>query len=160
MRDKQNISEDDEPLYDIESDWKFFEPLSRNSMLVFRHKDNEEVYRLIDAANQKIHFADAERVTTERIIDINKPLPDIVKAGFLDIVDGIINYLRPISMPYIPEKITVYVETIDNYLGVLYYKVPPKAVIAIKKFFKKVNGKYEEISFMEYQEYKERMEEK
>ena len=68
---------------------------------------------------------------------------------------------KPITMPYVPEKIKVYIEDLGDILGVLYYmdSDPDKTLVPIKRYFKMEKfQKPEEISFDEYNALKEKIE--
>ena len=119
---------------------------------------------------QTITFSDVERVS--RIKDIDKVLTktddeEKNKERFQPLVNMIIDELKPISMPYAPEKLTCFIENFpgfdggfDDALGILYFREEKEDgnMIEAKRFFKinpdGVFPKYDEISREMYDDVK------
>lgn len=130
------MNEDDNLVYDIESYWVMDASLTRARQQVFQHNEFKTLYRLVDFNEEIISFNDIARI--DQVIDINrKLLPREVKQLMPKLL-SIINAERPITMPYKPEKLTLFIELFDETLGVLYFKddTAEKNVVAIKRFYK------------------------
>lgn len=162
------MNEDLKPCLDLESLWELSPDYPRSiRMQVFKHKDYKNLLRIIDFKEQVIIFRDTKRVKLQGVIDINKKLHNLRRANLAFFLNRIMDAEKPITMPYVPENIKVYIEDIDKegeeILGVLYYmdSDPEKTIVPIKRYFVKGNYtfKYEEIPFDKYQEMKERFEE-
>lgn len=138
-------------IQDIEENWEVDQGYVANTSIVFKNKIFPTLYRKIDITNQEISFTDTMRVRPERVIDINKKLSILEKATIIPQIMAVINSVRPIEFPYTPEKLTVYVESEGRYLGILYFRVPPRGIIPVRKFFfrNSLNG-WEEISYTEF----------
>lgn len=156
------LNEDLKPCLDIESEWEISSVYAtRPGVQVFSHKIHKDLLRIVDFKNQEIHFTDRHRVQLSGVIDINKKIEQIRKANLAAFLNRILDAEKPIAMPYIPEKIKVYIEDLGDILGVLYYmdSDPEKTLVPIKRYFKMEHfQKPEEIAFTEYQALKEKME--
>ena len=157
------LNEDLKPCLDIESEWEI-SPIyaTRPGIQVFNHKMYKDLLRIVDFKNQEIHFTDRHRVQLNGVIDINKKIENIRKAMLTSFLIRIIDAEKPITMPYTPEKIKVYIEDLGDILGVLYYmdSDPEKTLVPIKRYFEMEKFKQPvEIPFTEYQKIKEKMEE-
>lgn len=156
------MNEDLKPCLDIESEWEISpEYGNRPGIQIFNHKMHKDLLRIVDFKNQEIHFTDRHRVQLSGVIDINKKIEQIRKANLARFLIRIIDAEKPITMPYTPEKIKVYIEDLGDILGVLYYmdSDPEKTLVPIKRYFKmKYFQTPEEISFDEYNTLKEKME--
>lgn len=169
------MNEDLKPIYDFEADWECANPPKRGSakvqsVIIFENKVHKSLYRIIDLANQTVTFSDVERVS--RIKDIDKVLTKTDdekknKERFQPLVNMIIDELKPISMPYAPEKLTCFIENFpgfdggfDDTLGILYFREEKEDgnMIEAKRFFKinpeGVFPKYDEISREVYDDVK------
>lgn len=156
------MSEDLKPCYDIDSLWEADIIHYGREIVSFTHKDYPNVIRVIDYPNKRYFFIDKERISEDRIIDINRPLKDDEKRPMWIICQSIMNAEREITLPYIPEKLTMFIELKKVgetwYLGILYYKddSPEKNVIAVKRYFKTsdvilfAQGLWQEISQNEF----------
>ena len=154
------MNEDLKPLYDIESCWEIVR--SVDHIDVFEHKDYRDLVRVIDFNNQTIHFVDRKRIHPVGIIDINKKLPALRKVRIMTLISRVINAEKPISLPYSPEKLKVYIEDKGKYLGILYYMdyEPEKHLVQVKRYFKVTDSDkkgllFEEVPFDEYYKYEE-----
>lgn len=156
------MNEDLKPCLDIESEWEISSEYgTRPGIQVFQHKMHKDLLRVIDYRNQAFFFTDKHRVKLSGVIDINKKIEPIRKANLATFLNSVMAAEKPISMPYTPEKIKVYIEDLGDILGVLYYmdSDPEKTLVPIKRYFKMEKfQKPEEISFDEYQTFKEKME--
>lgn len=162
------MNEDLKPCLDIESLWELSPDYPRTvRMQIFKHKDYKNLLRIVDFKEQVIIFRDTHRVKIQGVIDINKKLHNLRRANLANFLNRIMDAEKPISMPYVPENIKVYIEDIEKgheeILGVLYYmdSDPEKTIVPIKRYFERNDRsfKYEEIPFDKYQEMKERLEE-
>lgn len=152
------MSEDDKPLYDIESYWEQTSGMVGVPVLFYEHSEYRDLKRIVDLRNQKVFFTDRKRVPTSNIIDINKAIPEIRKARIVTQAIRVLDAEKPISMPYVPEKIKVYVEDLGEYLGILYYMDTDdeKSLVPIKRFFRSESKTtFIEVPFDEYHKYKE-----
>ena len=163
------MNEDLKPIYDFEADWTRCDS-GNSSIIVFENKKLESLYRVINVNEQSITFSDVERVS--RIKDIDKVLTKTDdekknKERFQPLVNMIIDELKPISMPYAPEKLTCFIENFpgfdggfDDTLGILYFREEKEDgnMIEAKRFFKVnpdgVFPKYDEISREVYDDVK------
>lgn len=156
------MNEDLKPCLDIESEWEISpEYGTRPGFQIFQHKMHKDLLRVINYKEQTVHFTDRHRVKLSSVIDINKKIEPIRKANLATFLNRVIDAEKPITMPYVPEKIKVYIEDLGDILGVLYYmdSDPDKTLIPIKRYFKMEHfQKPEEISFDEYNTLKEKME--
>ncbi len=162
------LNEDLKPCLDIESEWEHWprfaddeSPITRENVHVFSHKRYDALLRVIDFNTHTIHFTDRKRITVQNVIDINKKIEPIRKIMLTSFLIRIIDAEKPITMPYVPEKIKVYIEDLGDILGVLYYmdSDPEKTLVPIKRYFKMGHfQKPEEIPFDEYQVLKEKIE--
>ncbi len=154
------MNEDNHPLYDIESNWQYKE--GYESIQVFEHKEYKDLLRVIDFGKQTIHFTDRKRIIPEKIIDINKALPHVRKIRLMTLLLRVIDAEKPIKMPYIPEKLKVYIEDLGKCVGILYYmdSDKEKSIIPIKRYFKSDEGNllFTEVSFDMYNTFKEKQE--
>lgn len=139
------------PIQDIEENWEVDPGYVANTSIVFKNKILPTLYRKIDISNQEILFTDTMRVRPERVIDINKKLSILEKGVIIPQIMAVINSIRPIEFPYTPEKLTVYVESEGRYLGILYFRVPPRGIIPVRKFFYRdeLNG-WTEITYTKF----------
>lgn len=157
------MNEDLKPCLDIESEWEVSSEYgTRPGIQIFQHKMHKDLLRIVDFKNQAFFFTDRHRVGLNSIIDINKKIEPIRKANLAAFLNRVIDAEKPITMPYVPEKIKVYIEDLGDILGVLYYmdSDPDKTLVPIKRYFKMEHFKKpEEISFDEYNTLKEKMEE-
>ncbi len=131
------MTEDDKLVYDIESYWEMNLNLTQFRQQAFEHKEYKSLYRIIDFNDQTIRFNDIARI--QKVIDIHSKLDENVIKEFMPKFISIINAERPITMPYKPEKLTLFVCMFDDILGVLYYKVDTeeeKNVYPIKRYYK------------------------
>lgn len=129
------MNEDLKPLYDIESNWELIG--GQKGIQVFEHKEYHHLLRLINYKEQTITFTDRLRLSPERIIDINKSLDFKRKAKLQLLAYRVLDAEKPVTMPYIPEKLKVYVEDLDSYVGILYFmdSDEKKTVKPIKRYF-------------------------
>lgn len=156
------MNEDLKPCLDIESEWELAPEFgSRPGVQIYQHKMHKDLLRVIDYGNKTFFFTDRHRVPLNGVIDINKKIELIRKANLARFLTRILDAEKPITMPYVPEKIKVYIEDLGDILGVLYYmdSDPEKTLVPIKRYFKMEHfQKPEEISFDEYNTLKEKME--
>lgn len=163
------MNEDLKPIYDFEADWIRCDN-KNNNVIIFENKNLESLFRVINMREQTITFSDVERVV--RIKDIDKVLTktdneEKNKERFQPLVNMIIDELKPISMPYAPEKLTCFIENFpgfdgrfDDTLGILYFREEKENgnMIEAKRFFKinpeGVFPKYDEISREMYDDVK------
>ena len=163
------MNEDLKPIYDFEADWIRCDN-KNNNVIIFENKNLESLFRVINMREQTITFSDVERVS--RIKDIDKVLTKTDdekknKERFQPLVNMIIDELKPISMPYAPEKLTCFIENFpgfdsgfDDTLGILYFREEKEDgnMIEAKRFFKinpeGVFPKYDEISREMYDDVK------
>jgi hypothetical protein len=144
-------------LEDFEAKWKCIGGADGRN--VYEHTDYEHLLRVIDIPGKTVHFTDRLRVIPKNIIDINRALPDLRKIRITPHILRVIDAEKPITMPYTPEKLKVYVEDLTKYLGILYFMDENKDLTRITRFFKASDGlNYVEVSFDEYSKYKEEME--
>ena len=156
------MNEDLKPLYDIESLWevRFNVP---GVMVKYEHKEYTALTRLVDFKNHRYLFSDFSRVEPENIIDINKNIGMTRKAELQEMALRLINTVKPITMPYLPEKMKVYVEDLGDYVGFLYFRSDrePEDMIPVKKFFKVVRDpviNFFPVTWSEFNSYKEELE--
>ncbi len=131
------MTEDARPLYDIESYWEMDDTMTRARVQAYKHKEYPSCYRLVDFANQDISFNDISRV--HKVIDIHSKLDEREVRELMPKILSVINAERPITMPYKPEKLTVYICKFDGVLGILYYKVDTeeeKNVYPVRRYYK------------------------
>ena len=163
------MNEDLKPVYDFEADWIRCDN-KNNNVIIFENKNLESLFRVINMREQTITFSDVERVS--RIKDIDKVLTKTDdekknKERFQPLVNMIIDELKPISMPYAPEKLTCFIENFpgfdggfDDTLGILYFREEKENgnMIEAKRFFKinpeGVFPKYDEITREMYDDVK------
>ena len=163
------MNEDLKPIYDFEADWIRCDN-KNNNVIIFENKNLESLFRVINMREQTITFSDVERVS--RIKDIDKVLTKTDdekknKERFQPLVNMIIDELKPISMPYAPEKLTCFIENFpgfdggfDDTLGILYFREEKENgnMIEAKRFFKinpeGVFPKYDEITREMYDDVK------
>lgn len=168
------MNEDLKPIYDFESDW-VPQNSGKDKRIIFKNAKYHSLFRVIDVGRSVLTFTDVDRV--HRIRDINKVLSktdneEENKKRFLPIINMIIDEVKPITMPYVPEKLTCFIESfpgydknIDDVLGILYFredaeKEEDRNMIAAKRYFK-INPtgmpfKYEEMTFETYDKLKEK----
>ena len=128
-----------EKIFDTNLAWELkSETPERN---IYMHKDLNSLFRMIDFKNERILFSDTGRIYLEGIIDINKPLSNERKTALMPLLLSVINSLKPIEMPYIPEKLKVYIEDIGPAVSFLYYmdSDSEKSLIAVKRYYKVIN---------------------
>lgn len=163
------MNEDLKPIYDFEADWM---PCNHGNdkVLIYENKNLESLFRVINMKEQSVTFSDVERVS--RIKDIDKVLTktddeEKNKERFQSLINMVIDEIKPISMPYAPEKLTCFIENFpgfdggfDDTLGILYFREEKEDgnMIEAKRFFKinpdGVFPKYEEISREMYDDVK------
>lgn len=156
-------NKEEEMLLDIESEWERVGTTGHS--IVYKHKRCEHFYRVIDIAEMAVIFVDTNRITNDRIIDIDKKLPEERKTELREnLLASLMAAEKPIEMPYTPEHLKVYIEDLGDVTGVLYYMDcdDDKSLVAIKRFFREdICGDrklYAEISFDDYQKIKEEKE--
>lgn len=163
------MNEDLKPIYDFEADWIRCDN-KNNNVIIFENKNLESLFRVINMREQTITFSDVERVS--RIKDIDKVLTktddeEKNKERFQSLINMVIDEIKPITMPYAPEKLTCFIENFpgfdggfDDTLGILYFREEKEDgnMIEAKRFFKinpdGVFPKYEEISREMYDDVK------
>lgn len=156
------MNEDLHPCYDIESDWKLIPSECRPGIQVFSHKDYNPLFRVVNFSKQSVVFTDEERLLPADIIDINKDIGMERKMELNSFLLRILLMEKPISMPYIHERLKAYIEDLGDYLGVLYFmdSDEEKTLVPIKRYFKLTKDpvvlNFQEISHPEYQEKRER----
>lgn len=148
------MNEDLKPCYDIASDWEL-DPGSNRSKMFYRHKSDENLYRIVDFANQTISFRDIARVPKKNVIDIYKKLDSDTKDELMGLIIGVIHEVKPITMPYIHEELKVYIEHHPGCVGLLYFKDSDEeqSIVAIKRFFEITRDpvlSFKEISWNEF----------
>lgn len=174
------MNEDLKPIYDLEGDWR---PCTsgKDRKIIYKNDKLPSLYRIIDMHEKTISFTDIDRVV--KIVDINKVIvkeddPERNKKNFMPIVNKALDTIRPITMPYVPEKLHAYIESFpgfeesfDDTIGILYFWNKPTKkelddaggeleaeMIPCKKFFRihpvGSSVRYEEISFAVYNEVK------
>ena len=163
------MNEDLKPIYDFEADWM---PCNHGNdkVLIYENKNLESLFRVINMKEQSVTFSDVERVS--RIKDIDKVLTKTDnekknKERFQSLINMVIDELKPISMPYAPEKLTCFIENFpgfdggfDDTLGILYFREEKENgnMIEAKRFFKinpdGVFPKYDEITREMYDDVK------
>lgn len=163
------MNEDLKPIYDFEADWM---PCNHGNdkVLIYENKRLDSLFRAINLKDQTVTFSDVERVS--RIKDIDKVLTktddeEKNKERFQPIINMIIDEIKPIKMPYAPEKLTCFIENFpgfdggfDDTLGILYFREEKENgnMIEAKRFFKinpeGVFPKYDEISREMYDDVK------
>ena len=125
------MNEDLKPIYDFEADWM---PCNHGNdkVLIYENKNLESLFRVINMKEQFVTFSDVERVS--RIKDIDKVLTktddeEKNKERFQSLINMVIDEIKPISMPYAPEKLTCFIENFpgfdggfDDTLGILYFR--------------------------------------
>ncbi len=154
------MNEDLKPLYDIESNWEIVN--GTDHIQVFEHKEYRDLVRVIDFRNQTIHFVDRKRIVPGNVIDIDRALPELRKVRLMTQISRVIDAEKPIKMPYIPEKLKVYIDDLGEYLGILYYMdyKPDKHLVQVKRYFKvtyvdKMGLLFKEVPFEEFYIYGE-----
>lgn len=120
-------------LEDKEEDWVREEGF-QSSDLIFHHKYYPSLYRRINLKKGEVTFTDTARINMDDIIDVEKKLNTFEKARIMKNVVAAINTVRPISMPYTPETLKVFILYEDPYLGVMAYKIG-KGVVKVNKFY-------------------------
>ena len=163
------MNEDLKPIYDFEADWM---PCNHGNdkVLIYENKNLESLFRVINMKEQFVTFSDVERVS--RIKDIDKVLTktddeEKNKERFQSLINMVIDEIKPISMPYAPEKLTCFIENFpgfdggfDDTLGILYFREEKENgnMIEAKRFFKinpdGVFPKYDEITREMYDDVK------
>ena len=154
------MNEDLKPLYDIQSLWGFPPTVIKDGMIhIYKHKLYPKLYRVIDFEREVVYFNDIGRVDATTIIDINKDIGVFRKNFLVPFTLQMLNELKPIKMPYVPEKIKVYVEDLGGYVGLLYFKDTDEdeSLVPIKRYFEVKNGGFYEVDFESYNKYKEEM---
>ncbi|SFU32621.1 hypothetical protein [Butyrivibrio sp. INlla21] len=169
------MNEDLKPIYDFEKDWECVNPPKRGgkkqSVIIFNNKVHKSLYRIVDIANQTITFSDVARV--QAIKDIDKILTksddeDENKKRFLSLANMILDGIKPISMPYVPEHLTCFIENFPGFdknypdtVGILYFREEKEDgnMLQAKKFFKinpvgASSARFEEISLETYNQVK------
>lgn len=158
------MNEDLKPCYDIEGDWDFVPEGYIPGRQVFRHKRCSTLFRIMDFRNHEVWFSDTARVKPENVIDIYRKVSLKEKAEFMPIIIKVIDDMKPIKMPYLPEEIKVYVESHKNCIGLLYFKDTDKdqSIVPIKRFFEIKRDpvrSFEEITWGEFHDIAESEEE-
>ena len=149
------MNEDLKPCYDIASDWELF-PIQTPDVQLCQHKDYPELVRIIDFKKQTVTFKDINRTTPSKVIDIYRKVEPNEKLPIMPIVLQVLAEEKPISMPYIHEELSVYIQYDGSNLGILYYKDTDeeKSIVPIKRFFKIVKKgeatSFEEVTFTEF----------
>ena len=150
------MNEDLKPCYDIASDWELC-PLQTPGIQICQHKDYRELVRIIDFKKQTVTFKDVNRVIPSKVIDIYRKVEPADKLPLMPIVLRVITEEKPISMPYIHEELSVFIQYDGENLGILYYKDSDeeRSIIPIKRFFKvrKAERKplrFDEVTFTEF----------
>ena len=166
------MNEDLKPIYDFESDW-IPQNSRKDKRIIFENSKLNSLFRIVDVGHSIVAFTDVGRVC--KIKDINKALSktdneEENKKNFLPIINRVIDEIKPISMPYVPEKLTCFIESfpgydknIDDVLGILYFredsvKEEDRNMIQAKRFFK-INPlstpfRYEEMTMDTYNKLK------
>ena len=166
--EKNKPTEDDGIIYDYELDWK---PCNSGNVkrIYFENAKRGSLFRVINFNDQTVTFSDVERV--EKITDINKVLvkednPEENKNKFQSLVNRIVDEIKPITMPYRPDRLICYIEAFpgfdENYedtVGILYFRdLIEDEMISCKRFFRihpiGSNVRYEEINFNIYNDVK------
>ena len=152
------MNEDLRPLYDIKSNWRLIE--EQRGVQVYSHTEYSVLLRVIDFNNKMIHFTDRKRIEPGKVLDINKPLTIMDRGRLIIPIIKVMDAEKPIVMPYVPEKLKVYIEDFLDIFAILYYmdSDEEKSIIPVKRYFKRKNSSYEEISFEEYNKMKEEKE--
>ena len=134
-----SVNEDLKPIYDIEADWR---PLTsgKEKRIIFENSNYPSLCRIIDMEKELIGFTDVERI--DKVVDINKVLvkednPEENWKKYGPIINRMLDNVRPITMPYVPEKLHAYIECFpgfnedtDDTLGILYFwNKPTKEVL-------------------------------
>ena len=173
------MNEDLKPVLDIEDDWSLCSQ-APNKKYIYFNKNYESLYRVVDVEKELVTFTDSKRI--EKIVDINKVLTKSDSqlknmACYLGLANRVLDEVRPISMPYVPEHLNAYIEAFpgfndvdDDALGILYFWNKPSSeeikeegvldaeMIPGKKFFRihpKGTGiHYEEIDIITYNDAK------
>lgn len=133
IHEHEIVHEYDMILEDKEEDWVLEEGF-KSSDIIFHHKYYPSLYRRINLRKEEVTFTDTARISMDNIIDVEKKLNIFDKARIMKKVVAAINTVRPISMPYTPETLKVYVLYEDPYLGVMAYKTG-KGVVKVNKFY-------------------------
>ena len=145
------MNEDLKPVYDIDSDWLPCISGKDRRVIKFFNTRYQSLYRIIDFNNETVRFSDLGRI--EAIKDINKMLTNSNNEKenmdrFLPICNLALDSIRPITMPYVPEKLICYIENFpgfdQNYpdtVGVLYFRKKTDdeegdEMISCKRFFR------------------------
>ncbi len=165
------MTEDDRPIYDIETDW---EPCNsgKDKRIFFVNKKLPSLFRIVDMANETIIFSDIGRII--KITDINKVLikeddPETNKLRYASIANKVLDEIVPISMPYKPEHYKCFIESFPGYsdtddiLGILYFKEEfgVQNMIKAYRFYRlhivgELGPVYEEINDKIYNDLKEK----
>ena len=130
------MNEDLKPCYDIASDWELC-PMQTPGVQLCQHRAYPELFRIIDFKKQSITFKDINRVTPSKVVDIYRPIKMDDKLSILPILLQVLTEEKPISMPYIHEELSTYIQYDGENLGILYYKDTDedKSIVPIKRFF-------------------------
>ena len=154
------MNEDLKPLYDIESNWDIVDGTDR--IHIYEHKEYRDLVRVVDFKNETIHFVDRRRIVPGNVIDIDQKLPELRKVRLMTQISRVMDAEKPIKLPYIPEKLKVYIEDKGEYLGILYYMdfYPEKHIVEVKRYFKVTDSdnkglSFKEVPFDEYYKYQE-----
>ena len=154
------MNEDLKPLYDIESNWEIVDGTDR--IHIYEHKEYRDLVRVVDFKNETIHFVDRKRIVPGNVIDIDQKLPELRKARLMTQISRVMDAEKPIKMPYLPEKLKVYIEDLGEYFGILYYMdyKPDKHLVQVKRYFKvtdadKMGLLFKEVPFDEFYKYGE-----
>ena len=155
------MNEDLKPLYDIESNWEIVDGTT-DRIHIYEHKEYRDLVRVIDFRNQTIHFVDRKRIVPGNVIDIDQKLPELRKVRLMTQISRVMDAEKPVKMPYIPEKLKVYIEDFGEYLGILYYmdNNPEKHLVQVKRYFKVTDSNkqgllFKEVPFDEFYKYGE-----
>lgn len=154
------MNEDLKPLYDIESNWEIVDGTDR--IHIYEHKEYRDLVRVIDFKNETIHFVDRKRIRPKNVIDIDRALPELRKVRLMTQISRVMDAEKPVKMPYIPEKLKVYIEDFGEYFGILYYmdNNPEKHLVQVKRYFKVTDSNkqgllFKEVPFEEFYRYGE-----
>lgn len=164
------MNEDLKPIYDFEADWK---PCNsgKDKVLIFENAKLSSLFRVIDMKEQTINFSDIDRVKAIKNIDKILTKSDDEEENrkrFLSLANRIIDEVKPIEMPYAPEKLTCFIENFPGFdknypdtVGILYFREEKEDgnMIQAKRFFK-INpvgasaARFEEIDLETYNKVK------
>ena len=147
------MNEDLRPCYDIASDWEFVD--APKGKQIFRHRNCQSLYRIMDFKAHTVKFTDTERVRPAAVIDIYKKVTLKEKSEMMALILAIMGEEKPISLPYIHEDLKVYIEKHESCVGLLYYKDSDaeESIVPIKRFFeikREPHLNFEEITWSEF----------